>query len=163
MKIQLDYDLKIKIMEAGKEKETLSVLYREYTKKEKKELETDVKKFKKIYNKLDKIERKLKTTSKKVLLFEQNKKPAQALEEIEKQEKLEDELDTILQELDKYGEQDGFYEIQAKKKFNLLIKGPGKNKLADIADVKGYVTIVALLDREKDNLEKKQFGESQTA
>ena len=163
MKIQLDYDLKIKIMEAGKEKETLSVLYREYTKKEKKELETDVKKFKKIYNKLDKIERKLKTTSKKVLLFEQNKKPAKALEEIEKQEKLEDELDIILQELDKYGEQDGFYEIQAKKKFNLLIKGPGKDKLAGIADRKGYVTIVALLDREKDNLEKKQSGESQTA
>jgi len=163
MKIQLDYDLKIKIMEAGKEKETLSVLYREYTKKEKKELETDVKKFKKIYNKLDKIERKLKTTSKKVLLFEQNKKPAKALEEIEKQEKLEDELDIILQELDKYGEQDGFYEIQAKKKFNLLIKGSGKDKLADIADRKGYVTIVALLDREKDNLEKKQSGESQTA
>ena len=163
MKIQLDYDLKIKIMEAGEEKETLSILYREYTKQEKKELETDVKKFKKIYNKLDKIERKLKTTSKKVLLFEQNKKPAKALEEIEKQEKLEDELDIILQELDKYGEQDGFYEIQAKKKFNLLIKGPGKNKLADIADVKGYVTIVALLDREKDNLEKKQSGESQTA
>lgn len=163
MKIQLDYDLKIKIMEAGKEKETLSVLYREYTKKEKKELETDVKKFKKIYNKLDKIERKLKTTSKKVLLFEQNKKPAKALEEIEKQEKLEDELDTILQELDKYGEQDGFYEIQAKKKFNLLIKGSGKDKLAGIADRKGYVTIVALLDREKDNLEKKQSGESQTA
>jgi len=163
MKIQLDYDLKIKIMEAGKEKETLSILYREYTKQEKKELETDVKKFKKIYNKLDKIERKLKTTSKKVLLFEQNKKPAKALEEIEKQEKLEDELDIILQELDKYGEQDGFYEIQAKKKFNLLIKGPGKDKLADIADRKGYVTIVALLDREKDNLEKKQSGESQTA
>lgn len=150
-------------MEAGKEKETLSILYREYTKQEKKELETDVKKFKKIYNKLDKIERKLKTTSKKVLLFEQNKKPAKALEEIEKQEKLEDELDIILQELDKYGEQDGFYEIQAKKKFNLLIKGSGKDKLADIADRKGYVTIVALLDREKDNLEKKQSGESQTA
>ena len=163
MRIQLDYDLKIKIMEAGKEKETLSILYREYTKKEKKELEVDIKKFKKIYNKLDKTERKLTTTSKKVRLLEQNKKPAKALEEIEKQEKLEDELDAILLELEKYGEQDGFYDTQAKKKFNLLVKGSGKDKLADIADRKGYVAIVALLDKEKDNLEKKQFGESQTA
>jgi len=163
MEIQLDYKIEIKIMEAGKEQDSIHIFYREYTKKEKKELEADVKKFKKIYNKLDKIERKLKTTSKKVLLFEQNKKPAKALEEIEKQEKLEDELEAILLELEKYGEQDGFYEAQAKKKFDLLVRGIAKDKLEDIAERKGYLAIVALLDREKDNLEKKQFGESQTA
>ena len=162
MKIQLDYKINIEVMEGGKKKESLSVFYREFTKAEKKEHEELAKKFMKLYNKTQKIAKKQATLNKKIELLENSNQNEKALKCIDELEKLDEELEVLEEDINEIagGEyENDFAEKSAKERFETVVSGKDKEKLKQLADIKGYVEIMNLLDVAKSELEKKQSGE----
>ncbi|MFK5937726.1 MAG: hypothetical protein QM497_04925 [Sulfurimonas sp.] len=161
MKIQLDYEIKIEVKEGNKVKEKLTIFYREFTKVEQKEQETLSKQFQKIFKKAQKIERKQNSLTKKAELFELNKDYEKALKAISEREELEEDSDSLMDELNEIGggDQNVFLETTAAKRFETLVSGKDKEKLYAIGEVKGFVALMRNLDATKAELEKKQSGE----
>ena len=162
MKIQLDYKINIEVREGGKKKDALCVFYREFTKAEKKEYEELVRKFTGMFRKSQKISKKQATLNKKIELFENSNQNEKALECIEKLEELDEELEAIEDEIIEIagGENENdFAEKSAKERFEIVVSGKDKEKLEQLAEIKGYVEIMSLLDKAKSELEKKQSGE----
>ena len=161
MKIQLDYKIDIEVQEGGKNKEKLSVFYREFTQKEKKENDVLKKRFEKIFKKAQKIGKKQNTLNEKTELYKLSSENLKALKSIEENEALEDELDDLMQELDEIGggNQDEFAEKTAQARFETLVSGKDKEKLEVYAEIKGYQALLRDLDKAKVELEKKQSGE----
>ena len=161
MKIQLDYKIDIEIQEGGKAKEKLSIFLREFTQKEKKENDVLRKRFEKIFKKAQKIGKKQNTLNEKTELYKLSSENLKALKSIEENEALEDELDDLMQELDKIGggNQDEFAEKTAQARFETLVSGKDKEKLEVYAEIKGYQALLRDLDKAKVELEKKQSGE----
>jgi len=162
MKIQLDYKINIEVMEGGKKKGTLSVFYREFTKAEKRDHEELAKKFMNLFSRVQKIGKKQVTLNKKIELLENSNQNEKALKCIDELEKLDEELEVLEDDIkDVAGGEDenDFAEKAAKERFEILVSGKDKEKLEQLADIKGYVEIIKLLDVSKSELEKKQFGE----
>jgi len=161
MKINLDYKIEIEVKEGNKTKEKLSIFLREFTKAEKKEHEEIKDKFSKIFKKANKISKKQTVLSKKAELNEMSGEYQKSLFYIEKVEKLDDELDELISELDEIGggNQDAFTEKVAKERFETLVSGKDVEKLKKYAEIKGYASLMRELDLAKSELEKKQLGE----
>jgi len=162
MKIQLDYKIDIEVTEGGKKKESISVFYREFTKSEKKQNDELSKKFINLFKKAQKIAKKQVTLNKKIELLENSNQNEKALDCIDELEKLDDELEAIEDEIkfisDGEDERD-FAEKASKDRFQTVVSGKDVEKLEQLAEIKGYVEIMKLLDIAKSELEKKQFGE----
>lgn len=161
MRINLDYKIDIEVQEGGKKKDKLSVFLREFTKAEKKEHEELRKKFERIFTKVQKIGKKQTVLQKKAELYELNEDYKSAIETVSKIEKLDAEIEVLIEELDEIGggNQDEFAENSAKDRFDALVSGKDKEKLKELAEIKGYSTIMRELDIAKSELEKKQYGE----
>jgi tetratricopeptide (TPR) repeat protein len=161
MKIQLDYKIDIEIVEGDKTKESLVIALREFTKDEKKEFEEMRKQFEQIFKKGQKLINKQMSLKKKTSLYEANGNFDKALEAIEENQKLDDELEVLIEKLSEIGggDQDAFAEKVAKTRFEKLVSGSDKTKLEAYANIKGYTQMMKLLDSAKSDLEKKQSGE----
>lgn len=161
MKIQLDYKIDIEVKESNKTKEKLSVFFREFTQAEKKEHDGVKKQFEKIFKKAQKIGKKQSSLEKKAELHELNNDYEKALKAVNEKEILDDELEVLIDELEEIGggDQEAFAEKTAEDRFEKLVSGDGKDKLAEHAKANGYVKIMHLLDVAKAELEKKQSGE----
>jgi len=161
MKIQLDYKIDIEVRENNKVKDKLSVFYREFTKSEKKEHEEMKKRFSKIFKKAQKIGKEQASLDKRAQLHELNGDYEKSLKCIEKKDKLEEDLDVLLEELDEIGggNQDEFAENTAKERFFTLVSGKDAEKLQQYAEIKGYAALMRDLDIAKSELEKKLSGE----
>jgi len=162
MKIQLDYKIDIEVREGGKKKEALSVFYREFTKSEKEEYKGIQKKFTKLFSKIQKISKKQATYNKRIELLEKSNQDEKALKCMDELEKLDEELEILEDEIkDIAGGEDeqDFSEKTAKDRFEKVVSGKDVEKLEQLAEVKGYVEIMKLLDVAKSELEKKQSGE----
>ena len=161
MKILLDYKIDIEVRESNKIKEKLTVFYREFTQAEKKEHDVLKKKFEKIFKKAQKIGKKEASLTKQAELYELNGDYEKALKALASKSNLDDELETLMDELEDIGgeDQEAFAENTAMNRFETIVSGDGKNKLMEYAVIKGYVSIMRDLDVAKKELEKKQSGE----
>jgi len=158
MKLTLDVKIPLEIQEGGETKEKLEIFYRDYTVKEKRELEKIIAKFKQLFKKANKLSKKEMTLNKKIDLCEKADQFDKALGFIEERERIYETSEELDEELELLGG-DSFEEKMAKKRFNLLVNGSDKEKLRDYAEIKGYITILKALDFKKAEFEKKQFGE----
>lgn len=158
MKIQLDYKIIIEVKEGDKLKEKLEIFYREFTQAEKKKNEVIQKKFEKIFKKVQKIGNKQVTLNTKANLYELNKEFGRAIKTLTQRDALESEIDKLMKELKEIGGDDhlAFAEKSAKDRFEVLVSGPGKDKLIPYAEIKGYAELMRDLDLAKIELEKKQ-------
>lgn len=161
MKIQLDYKIDIEIKEGAEIKNTLSVFYREFTKKERADQKKLEKKFVELFNKAQHLIKKKEYLAKKAELHELNGDFEKSINSLDKMDELSLKEDELLEELEAIGgeDQDAFAEELAKKRFDVLVSGPDKPKLAEVAESVGYTNIIQKLDAAKDYLEKKQSGE----
>jgi G3E family GTPase len=161
MTIVLDYKIDIDVVAGESSKDQFSVFYREPTVEEKRANADLEKRFRDIFKRAKKIERKRESLSKKAELHELNGDFEKSISAIEKRDSLEDDIEAIESELEEIGggDQDAFAEESARKRFELLVSGSDKAKLAGYAEIKGYVKIMSYLDKAKASLEKKQSGE----
>ena len=161
MKIQLDYKIDIEVQEGGKQKEKLSIFYREFTKAETKENEAMRKQFEGIFKKAQKIGKKQAVLDKKISLFESNGDYESALKAVCEKEELDEQSEALADEVEELGggDQVAFNEELSKKRFDTLVSGKDKEKFEEYALIKGYSQIVQNLDTAKRELEKKQSGE----
>jgi|GEM_PF-3127133 len=161
MKIQLDYEIKIEVKEGNKTKESLKVFFREFTQKEKKEHDVLRKQFLAINKKAQKLNRKQVAISEKAELYKLTKDYQSAIDAVSEQEKIEDELEELLDELSELGGGDPveFAEKTAENRFEVLVSGKDKETLREYAEIKGYTALMQSLDESKNELEKKQSGE----
>jgi hypothetical protein len=161
MKVQLDHKIVVVINEGDKVKEKLTVFFREFTRSEKKEQEALTNQFKGISKKAQKLSRKQLSLGTKARLLELDGEYREAIKTVEDSEKIEDELEVLLEELTELGGGDieYFNERTAERRFNTLVSGKDKDALLGYAEIKGFSTIMSLLDNEKRELEKKQSGE----
>jgi hypothetical protein len=158
MNIPLDYELELKIQENGKERETLKVYLRDPNKKERKTKEKMAKRARKMFQELNKLERKSKNIEKRIEVYEKLGKYDDLEKVLEQQTIIDDALESVLYQIEAIGGDD-FYENEAKKDFETLVSGDDKSKLQDIAESKGYIEIMKYLNKAKENFLKKQFGE----
>ena len=161
MKIELDFEIPIEITKKGKVVEILSIYYREYTKKEKTEQNKLIKKITKIQKKNSKLLRKIGISDKKLEAYRELGKYESFLRETEKQEGLEEELDGIEEELEQLGggDQIQYLETISKQKFDTLVSGKDVERLKEYAESMGYTKIINLVDKAKEELLKKPYGE----
>ena len=155
MKLNLDYELKIEIMEKGKKKSTLNIFYREPKKTERKDEQKKFKEFKKLDKKLNSIQLKAPSLQKKYDLLVEMKKNEEALVVMEQIEAKSNELEEIIDEMEAFGGDD-FAETQAQERFDKLVSGKDAEKLKEIAESIGFVKMLDNLEREKADLQKKQ-------
>lgn len=177
MRVFLDYKINIEVKEGDKLKEKLSVFLREHTPEEKREQKKLVKRFAEIFKEANKLGRKkerltskINTLQKKSDLHEMNGDYESSISVLDEKEDIDNKIDDIdarIEELDDEladlggNDQEAFNEASAKKRFESLVSGDGKDKLTDYAEAKGYQNMMISLDKEKDALEKKLSGESQ--
>lgn len=161
MKIQLDHKIEIEVKEGNKTKEKLTIFYREFTQAEKKEQDGIKKQFFAINKKAQKLARKQDSLNKKAQLLELNEEYEKALEAIDKKDELEDELETLLEELTVISGDDpeAFAEKTAQRRFETLVSGKDKDALLVYAEIKSYAQLMQSLDEAKRELEKKPSGE----
>ena len=162
MKISLDTEIAVTVEEHGKEKETLTVYYREYTKAEKRELEALWKQFQALVKKTGKLEKKRASLEKKADLSERMGDLEKAMRFVEQIEKIDAQIEKVAEEIEALGGDD-FAETTAKKSFDLLVSGPDADRLRAYAEIKGYGPIMASLNAAKGDAEKKRSGESPNA
>jgi hypothetical protein len=158
MKLALDVEIEVKVTEGGAEKETIVIFLREFTAKEQKDRKALIDKFNALFKKAQKLEKKQRRHEKSIDLLEAAGRPEDALIKVKESEKLDADLEAISKELENLGGND-FAETEARKRFDALVGGNGKEKLRSYAEIKGYVTVMRLLDVEKAAIEKKQSGE----
>ncbi|NOX15960.1 MAG: hypothetical protein GXP61_08050 [Epsilonproteobacteria bacterium] len=158
MKIALDVKIPLEIQEGGKTKENLEVFYRDFTRKERKDLENIVAKFKKLFEKADKLSKEEVILDKKIELCEKLEEFEKAFKFTERKEALACKTEELECEMEALGG-DSFEEDIARKRFNFLVGGKDKEKLRGYAEIKGYSPILSVLDRQKAEFEKKQYGE----
>ncbi len=158
MKLQLDIELNIEVLKQGESLETLTIFLRDYTKEENKKFADIIKKFKDLSRKGQKLVTKAGSIEKKMDLYEKAGKFDKAIEMAEASDKLILDLDKITKSVDDLGG-DEFHEGLAKESFDIRISGEDKEQLRDIAEIKGYSSVMKLLEKEKERVEKKQHGE----
>lgn len=161
MKIQLNYKIDIDIKEGNKTKQKLFILFREFTKDEKKKQKQLEKKFFDIFKQAQKLEKKQNILDKKAELYELNGEYEKSIKAIEEKELLDKKAEELFDELEELGggDQDSFMEELAKSRFDMLVSGGDKDKLESIAESIGYATLMTKLDKAKAELEKKLSGE----
>ncbi|PHR57287.1 MAG: hypothetical protein COA44_06195 [Arcobacter sp.] len=161
MKLLLDYKIEVHIKEGDKSKEKLTVFLREFNRVEKKEFTSIQKKFRSIFTRAQEISKKQISLEKKAELYQLAKQFDMAIKTMEKIEILEKDVEKLNQELCEIGGEDTmeFAEETSKKRFELLVSGDDKERLAEYAEIKGYSKIMSALDSEKVALEKKHSGE----
>ena len=158
MKINLDVKIIVEIEENGKDKESLSIFLREFTKVESKEYKTLFKEFSGFVRKSEKLERQLKSTNKRLNIAGKMDDNDLSLKLLDKIDKIENDLDKVRDDLEKLAG-DNFEESMAEKSFNLLVSGDGKEKLKEYAEIKGYSNIMSSLRKAKEDIEKKPHSE----
>ena len=160
MNIVLDHKILIDVKEGNKTKSKLSIFLREFTKQESLERSAVVKKFNGIYKKIKKIGRKQELFRDKKELLQLNKEYEKSLKVVDDLELIDKDIERLEDELTEIGgeDQSEFMEESAKNRFELVVSGNDKEKLAELAEIKGYLFIMQALDAEKVALEKKQSG-----
>jgi len=158
MDLFLDTPIKIEIKNGGKTVETLNVSLREYTKAEKDALRLEEKEFIGLVEKSQKHLRVIDKLETKIELQKGAEDFKGALLTFKELQEVEEVGDALSKDINEKGGDD-FYEQKAKENFNSLVSGDGKNRLAEIAESKGYQTVMRLLRKEKEEVEKKPSGE----
>ncbi len=156
--ITLDVPIKVKVQENGKVIEALEVTYRYPTKKEQKEFDEFSKNMKELARKLQKLESKANILDKKIEFAEKSGDYKKAEKLLDEKERLENEAEILLSEFEENGGFD-FSEKLSEKMFNVLVGGKDKEKLEEYAIRIGFEKVVSLLNKERDEYEKKQSGE----
>ena len=157
MKLTLDVEIPIEVQEGGELKESLRVFFRDYTKKEKKELDALRDKLKALYKKANKLLVQVEITEQKIHLYDKMGESEKALEFVKQKERFIKSAENIQDEILALGGEK-FEEKLAKKRFDLLVSGEDKEKLRKYAEIKGYGAILNVLDMQKEKIEKKQYG-----
>jgi len=158
MKLTLDVKIPLEILEGGKTKEKLEVFYRDFTREEKKEREELVAKFTKLFKQANKLQKKEESLNRKIKLNEKIGDFKKALKLEEEKDKLHEEMEALSEQIEELGGDD-FKEELAKKRFDLLVSGKDKEKLREYCEIKGYMTILSLMDAKRAEIEKKHLGE----
>ncbi|WP_331774055.1 hypothetical protein [Sulfurospirillum sp. 1612] len=153
MKISLDVKIPIEITQNGEKQESLVVFYRDYTLKEKEEIDTLTADFKKLFIRANKLEQKESILSKKFELLKKMQKFERAFEISEEMDQLTIDAEDLNIEIEKL-RGDDFEETMAKKRFDMLIFGEDKDKLREYAERTSYKMILSAIDKEKGNIEK---------
>jgi len=155
-KLMLSVPIEVEIRD-GKKKEKLKVELRDLTKEERKENEKLLKRLKEMLYRINRLERKRESVEKKRDYAEKLEKYKEAMEYQEKLDKIDEELDRIQREIEELGGDD-YIEVEAKKNFTRLVSGEGVERLREIAETKGYATVMRLLNEAKAEVEGKQRG-----
>ena len=146
------------IIKDGKKKEKLHVEVRDMTREERKEAEKVTKKYKDLSYRLNRISSSLESAEKKAVYAEKLEDFKKALSFQEKADEFKSQLDDVVKEVNKLGGDD-FAEKQAKLNFERLVSGEDKERLSQIAEEKGYNTVMRLLFDAKREVEGKQQEE----
>ena len=154
MELVLEYPINVVVKRSDSE-EKLKVIYRYPTKKEEKELREIEKKLNGLIKRSRKLNSALITVEKKIEYAEKRSDWEAAEKHLSKKQKLEEEYEKLVEEIEKEGGDD-IVEIINKKRFEILVGGEDKKKLQELAEIVGYTKIVAQLDKERDELEGKQ-------
>jgi len=160
--LTLDVPIEVKIQENGKIREILKITFRYPTKDEEKKEKELLTNIKKIITETEKISRKSAIINKKIEYAEKKEDWDKAEKLLNEEEKLERELEKLEEELKKIiGNRDPneYAEEIAKRQFDVLVGGEDKEKLREVAEIKGYKLVLDVLAKERDKLEKKQNGE----
>lgn len=158
MDLFLEVPIIVNLRKAGQVEETLSVSLREYTKSEKTKLAKQEDTFTKLIEKSQKHLRLVDKLETKIELQKSAEDFSGALTTFSELEEAEKKADSIADEIKELGGND-FYERKAKENFISLVSGTGKERLGEIAETKGYLKVMHLLNEEKKEVEKKQSGE----
>ncbi len=160
MKINLQYEITIEIVEGSKEKESLKVIYTQGTKAQKAQQKEGLREYQALHRNIRKISSKYALFSKKLTLLETLKETKQSLQVVEDLEVLSQKIQKNEDKLEKLigNDEEAFFESLAKIKFEHLVSGADKGKLAKYAEQKGYINILASLESAKAELEKKPSG-----
>ncbi len=160
MKIILQHEITIEIVEGSADKESLKITYSEPTKAQKIDHKKSLLQYQKLRKDIRKISSKSILLNKKLILLDKSEKLDESLKVIEnleflheKAQKLEDSLEELIG-----GDEESFSESMEKSKFDDLVSGDDKEKLRIYAEQKGYVSILNSLNSAKAELEKKPSG-----
>lgn len=154
MELVLEYPINVVVKRSDSE-EKLKVVYRYPTKKEEKEFREIEKKLLGLMKRSRKLHSSLEAIEKKIEYAEKRGDWEAAEKHLNKKQKLEEEYEKLLEELEQEGGQD-IGEVISKKKFEVLVGGEDKEKLQELAEIVGYTRIVSQLDKERGELEGKQ-------
>ena len=155
--LTLDTPLEVKIQEGGQEIETLKITYRYPTKEEEKAFDEHTKKMQELFKKLKKIESEASIIDKKIEYAEKREDYEKAEKLLDKKEKLEREAEKLTEEFEKNGGEQ-FQENISKMMYDVLVGGKDKERLRVYAERVSYTRIIELLNKEREQFEKKQFG-----
>lgn len=156
--LTLDTPLKIEVKEDGQLLDTLKITYRYPTKAEQKNFDEYTKKMQELFKKIMKLQSDSKRLEKRIEYAEKLEDYKKAEKLLTEQEKLEKEAEKLTKEIEKNGGDD-FQENTSKMMFDVLVGSADKEKLRGYAERVGYGRIIQLLNQERDNVEKKQYGE----
>jgi hypothetical protein len=145
------------VVKDGKKKEKLHVEVREMTRDERKEADKVTKKYKDLSFRLERVSSALESAKKKAEYAEKLEDFKKALSFQEKVDEFQAQLEDLVEEVNKLGGDD-FAQKQAKINFDRLVSGDGKERLEEIAEEKGYNTVMQLLWKAKAEVEGKQEG-----
>ena len=154
-KIMMSVPVAVEIVDKKKKKEVLKVEVRTLTKEERKERSSLEEKYRDLSTALNKKSSKIESIAKKREYSEKLEKYDDALSYQEKMDILMEEIEDITKEVLELGGDD-FFEKIAQENFELLISGEGKERLAEIAEIKGYTMVNNLLYKARDEVEGKQ-------
>jgi len=154
-KIMMSVPVTVEIVDKKKKKEVLKVEVRTLTKEERKERSSLEEKYRDLSTSLNKKSSKIESIAKKREYSEKLEKYDDALSYQEKMDILMEEIEDITKEVLELGGDD-FFEKIAQENFELLISGEGKERLAEIAEIKGYTMVNNLLYKARDEVEGKQ-------
>ena len=157
-KITLDVPIIVKVQENGNITQELKVTYRYPTKKEEKEFNELTKRMQDLAKKLSKLERKKNILDKKQEYAEKSEDFEKAEKLLDDVEKIEKEAEKLIAEFEKNGG-DNFNEVLSEKIFESLVGGEDKKALEEIATRIGFGRIIEILNKERDEIEKKQSSE----
>ena len=156
-KILLSVPVEVTVVN-GKKKETIKADLRDMTKKEVRELREALEKYQELNYRIESIAMKLESAKKKNSYAEKMGDFKAAMKYQEAADALQKDLDDLVKKIKKMGGED-FPEVQAKKNFNRLVSGEGKERLKEIAEAQGYEFVMQKLAEAKVDAEGKLQGE----
>jgi len=152
-KIMLNVPVSVEIVN-GKKKEKLNIEVRDFSKEEKKEAKKLAEKYSDLSFRMARAESKFNSAKKKMEYSEKLEKFADALKYQESVDACEKQLEALIEEIGKLGG-DEFRESQAKKNLELLVTGEGVKRLTEVAELKGFSTVMQLILKAKQEAEGK--------
>ncbi len=144
MKISLSTDIQV---EVGSD-EFLDIQVRDLTKKEENSFQKKLKGITDASKKGQRLERRINNIERRLDVITDKD---QTLALIDKLEKMEDERDDLIDEFSDKGidKLNSLY----KEKFDLVVAGKGKDRLHEIAELRGFKLLLELIDKAKTKAE----------